>query len=90
MRIIFLEYTEGPADCALVESMSRGDLTSVKWVSVPPPPPPVRLQKELIHVTYAAMNFRDLMLASGRLSTDAIPSTYQNRLLVKLLMHITI
>ena len=29
--------------------------------------------KELCHVQYAALNFRDVMLATGRLPADAIP-----------------
>lgn len=42
-----------------------GDLSSLIWLPVP-------CTKDYINIHYAALNFRDVMLASGRLSIDAI------------------
>jgi fatty acid synthase len=55
---------------AYVNVLTRGDLTSLRWVESPlrfSPP------KSLCFVNYAALNFRDIMLATGRLPPDAIP-----------------
>lgn len=65
-----LEVTE----YAFVNVLTRGDLSSLRWISSPlqhfsTSSPNVQLCK--IH--YASLNFRDIMLATGKLSPDAIP-----------------
>ncbi|OCT62677.1 fatty acid synthase [Xenopus laevis] len=59
---------------AFVNILTRGDLSSLSWVASPlqhfqPSSPSVQLCK----VYYASLNFRDIMLATGKLPPDAIP-----------------
>ncbi|XP_029454886.1 fatty acid synthase [Rhinatrema bivittatum] len=61
-------------DCAFVNVLTRGDLSSLRWITSPlrhfqPSNPNVQLCK----VYYASLNFRDIMLATGKLPPDAIP-----------------
>ncbi|KAM4664019.1 fatty acid synthase [Discoglossus pictus] len=59
---------------AFVNVMTRGDLSTLRWVASPlrhfqETNPNVKLCK----VYYASLNFRDIMLATGKLPPDAIP-----------------
>lgn len=62
---------------AFVNVLTRGDLSSLSWVESP-----LRYysndapQRDLCSVHYASLNFRDVMLASGRLPPDAIPGLF--------------
>nr|XP_033816212.1 fatty acid synthase [Geotrypetes seraphini] len=61
-------------DCAFVNVLTRGDLSSLRWIFSPlrhfqPNNPNVQLCK----VYFASLNFRDIMLATGKLPPDAIP-----------------
>ncbi|XP_039308272.1 fatty acid synthase [Solenopsis invicta] len=60
---------------AYVNTLMRGDLSSLRWIEGPlsyyrsdnfP-------NMKLCHVYYAPLNFRDIMLASGKLPPDALP-----------------
>jgi len=62
-------------DTAYVNVLTRGDLSSLHWIESPlkyfnaadhP-------DRQLCHVHYTALNFRDIMLATGKLPPDAIP-----------------
>ncbi len=60
---------------AYVNVLTRGDLSSLKWIESP-----VRYfsakdnpTKQLCSVYYTSLNFRDILLATGKLSPDAIP-----------------
>lgn len=62
---------------AYVNVLTRGDLSSLRWIVSPlqhfhTTNPNVQLCK----VYYAALNFRDIMLATGKLSPDAIPGNW--------------
>ncbi|XP_070596224.1 fatty acid synthase [Erythrolamprus reginae] len=62
---------------AFVNVLTRGDLSSLRWISSPlqhfcTSNPSIQLCK--IH--YASLNFRDIMLATGKLSPDAIPGNW--------------
>ncbi|KAM6049680.1 fatty acid synthase isoform 2-T2 [Theristicus caerulescens] len=62
---------------AYVNVLTRGDLSSLRWIASPlrhfhATNPDVQLCK----VYYASLNFRDIMLATGRLSPDAIPGNW--------------
>ncbi|XP_062589750.1 fatty acid synthase-like [Saccostrea cucullata] len=59
-----------PSSHAYVNVLTRGDLSSLHWIESP-----LRLKTSmsLCSVNYAALNFRDVMLATGRLPPDAIP-----------------
>lgn len=63
---------------AFVNVTTRGDLASLRWIESPlkyyrPEDSP---GKELCKVAYTALNFRDVMLATGKLPPDAIPGKY--------------
>ncbi|XP_076460136.1 fatty acid synthase-like [Babylonia areolata] len=62
---------------AYVNVMTRGDLSSLQWVESPlkffRPDSPASSSLELCTVYCAALNFRDVMLATGKLPPDAIP-----------------
>ncbi|CAH0584002.1 unnamed protein product [Chrysodeixis includens] len=61
---------------AYVNTMTRGDLSSLRWIESPlrfaheQPLPP---RTELCRVYCAPLNFRDIMLATGKLPPDALP-----------------
>ncbi|NWU98405.1 FAS synthase, partial [Upupa epops] len=62
---------------AYVNALTRGDLSSLCWIASPlryfqTTNPDVQLCK----VYYASLNFRDIMLATGRLSADSIPGNW--------------
>ncbi|XP_059050662.1 fatty acid synthase-like [Achroia grisella] len=61
---------------AYVNTLTRGDLSSLRWIESP-----LRYASEkqwpahtdLCSVYYAPLNFRDIMLATGKLPPDALP-----------------
>lgn len=62
---------------AFVNVLTRGDLSSLRWIASPlryfqTTNPSV----QLCNVHYASLNFRDIMLATGKLSPDAIPGNW--------------
>lgn len=68
------DQPEEQTEHAFVNVLTRGDLSSIRWVCSPlrhtPTPSPA---VQLCTVYYASLNFRDIMLATGKLSPDAIP-----------------
>lgn len=61
---------------AYVNTLTRGDLSSLRWIESPlryalEVPQPAR--SELCRVYCAPLNFRDIMLATGKLPPDALP-----------------
>lgn len=63
---------------AFINTLVRGDVSSLTWVESPnqffeSTTQSTRTSLELCHVYYSAINFRDVMLAYGRLPPDAIP-----------------
>ena len=69
-----LENQRVKTDEAHINVATRGDLSSFRWYEAPYKylEPEVR-DEGLISVYYSALNFRDIMLASGRLPLDALP-----------------
>nr|WLW11093.1 fatty acid synthase 1 [Sitodiplosis mosellana] len=61
---------------AYVNALTKGDLSSLSWIESPLTrqlPDPKDNRVELCSVYYAPINFRDVMLSSGRLAADALP-----------------
>ena len=61
---------------AYVNTLTRGDLSSLRWIESPvryarEVPQPART--DLCRVYCAPLNFRDIMLATGKLPPDALP-----------------
>ncbi|XP_036196044.1 fatty acid synthase [Myotis myotis] len=81
-RHFLLEHgpPEEQTEHAFVNVLTRGDLSSIRWVCSPlrhaPAPSP---GVQLCTVYYASLNFRDIMLATGKLSPDAIPGKWAAR-----------
>ncbi|CAG9793616.1 unnamed protein product [Diatraea saccharalis] len=61
---------------AYVNTLTRGDLSALRWIESPlrfANELPVAPDAELCHVYCAPLNFRDIMLATGKLPPDALP-----------------
>lgn len=71
------DLQEEVTEHAYVNVLTRGDLSSLRWISSP-----LRhfassdLTIRLCRVSYSSLNFRDIMLATGKLPPDAIPGTF--------------
>ncbi|KAI6188362.1 Fatty acid synthase [Aphelenchoides besseyi] len=76
-------HTYKDVEHAFINTTIRGDVSSLTWVESPnqyfetTPDRPSEL--ELCQVYYSAVNFRDVMLAYGRLPPDAIPGQFADR-----------
>ncbi|KAL2077918.1 hypothetical protein ACEWY4_025603 [Coilia grayii] len=73
-QLIPQKLQEEQTEQAYVNVLTRGDLSSLHWITSPlqhfiPSNPNV----QLCRVHYASLNFRDIMLATGKLPPDAIP-----------------
>ncbi|GMT36007.1 hypothetical protein PFISCL1PPCAC_27304 [Pristionchus fissidentatus] len=68
---------------AFINTLVRGDVSSLTWFESPNQyfhdQPNKNSNHELCQVYYAAINFRDVMLAYGRLPPDAIPGQFADR-----------
>ncbi|KAL6436160.1 hypothetical protein ACFW04_005722 [Cataglyphis niger] len=53
---------------ALVNQMIRGDLNSFRWIEGPIAPS--YQHKDLVRIVYASINFKDVMLAAGKINLD--------------------
>ncbi|GAB0098099.1 Fatty acid synthase [Sergentomyia squamirostris] len=65
-----------PVEHAYINVLTKGDMSSVKWIEGPlsrDRPDASDPRKELCTVYYAPLNFRDVMIASGKLPVDALP-----------------
>ncbi|KAM4525063.1 fatty acid synthase isoform 2-T2 [Odontesthes bonariensis] len=73
-QLISQDLKEELTEAAYVNVLTRGDLASLRWIASPlrhfvSNNPNV----QLCHVYYSSLNFRDIMLATGKLPPDAIP-----------------
>ncbi|KAJ7984800.1 hypothetical protein DPEC_G00358530 [Dallia pectoralis] len=73
-QLITQDLSEELTEQAYVNVLTRGDLSSLRWIASPlrhfvPSDPHV----QLCSVYYSSLNFRDIMLATGKLPPDAIP-----------------
>uniref|UniRef100_A0A8C2AID1 Fatty acid synthase n=1 Tax=Cyprinus carpio TaxID=7962 RepID=A0A8C2AID1_CYPCA len=71
---VFRHQFEELTEQAYVNVLTRGDLSSLRWIASPlrhfiPSNPNV----QLCRVYFSSLNFRDIMLATGKLPPDAIP-----------------
>ncbi|XP_046888952.1 fatty acid synthase isoform X1 [Hypomesus transpacificus] len=73
-QLISQDLSEEQTEQAYVNVLTRGDLSSLRWIASP-----LRHfvqsspQVQLCGVYYSSLNFRDIMLATGKLPPDAIP-----------------
>ncbi|KAF3691435.1 Fatty acid synthase [Channa argus] len=73
-QLISHDQNEELTEHAYVNVLTRGDLSSLRWIASPlrhyvASNPNV----QLCRVCYSSLNFRDIMLATGKLPPDAIP-----------------
>lgn len=68
-----LENQKIKTDLAHINVATRGDLSSFRWYEAPYKYIQEDKDKQFISVYYSSLNFRDIMLASGRLPLDALP-----------------
>ncbi|XP_045925650.1 fatty acid synthase [Micropterus dolomieu] len=73
-QLISHDLKEELTEQAYVNVLTRGDLSSLRWIASPlrhfvTSNPNV----QLCRVYYSSLNFRDIMLATGKLPPDAIP-----------------
>uniref|UniRef100_UPI0037E9BFCC fatty acid synthase n=1 Tax=Semicossyphus pulcher TaxID=241346 RepID=UPI0037E9BFCC len=73
-QLISQDLNEAMTEHAYVNVLTRGDLSSLRWIASPlrhfaTSNPNV----QLCRVYYSSLNFRDIMLATGKLPPDAIP-----------------
>ncbi|XP_058417918.1 fatty acid synthase isoform X2 [Diceros bicornis minor] len=74
------DQPEEQTEHAFVNVLTRGDLSSIRWVCSPlRHAQPTGPSTHLCTVYYASLNFRDIMLATGKLSPDAIPGKWATR-----------
>ncbi|CAL8305722.1 unnamed protein product [Boreogadus saida] len=73
-QLINQDLNEELTEQAYVNVLTRGDLSSLRWIASP-----LRhfvatsADVQLCSVYYSSLNFRDIMLATGKLPPDAIP-----------------
>ncbi|CAL8303726.1 unnamed protein product [Lota lota] len=73
-QLINQDLNEELTEQAYVNVLTRGDLSSLRWIASP-----LRYfvapcaDVQLCNVYYSSLNFRDIMLATGKLPPDAIP-----------------
>ena len=58
---------------AWANQLVKGDLTSLKWLEGPIQPG--FKHQDLVHIVYASINFRDIMLSTGKLATEVVAKT---------------
>ncbi|XP_077295535.1 fatty acid synthase-like [Arctopsyche grandis] len=68
-HLVLEELQNFPVDHAYVNITTRGDLSSLRWIEGD-----LNIHKEnnVFHVYYSAMNFRDIMTATGRVPVEAV------------------
>lgn len=65
-----------PVEHAYINALTKGDLSSLKWIEGPlsiDHSETIDNRSELCNVYFAPINFRDVMLSSGKLAADALP-----------------
>lgn len=76
-RHLATQSEDGPkttTELAFLNVQTRGDLSSLRWYESPLRyAPPSGVDGVLCSVYYAPLNFRDIMLATGKLPPDALP-----------------
>ncbi|XP_071318722.1 fatty acid synthase [Trachinotus anak] len=73
-QLITRDLNEELTEVAYVNVLTRGDLSSLRWIASPPSHSEASNPNvQRCRVYYSSLNFRDIMLATGKLPPDAIP-----------------
>lgn len=74
MCFLASDLNEETTEHAYVNVLTRGDLSSLRWISSPlGKNAPKNSKVQRCRIYYSSLNFRDIMLATGKLPPDAIP-----------------
>nr|CAH7737538.1 unnamed protein product [Callosobruchus chinensis] len=74
-HMLIKRETYAEVEHCVANTMVKGDLTSLRWTEGPlTSNAPLPSEKDLIRVCYSSLNFRDVMLASGKLNVDIVKS----------------
>ena len=77
-------------DDVYLDIQVKGDLSSLKWVEMPPKNDGKTDNDDFIYVTHSALNFRDVMLASGRIPIETVPEEASEIYLLTVLLFVVI
>ena len=58
-----------------LDILIKGDLGSLEWFEMVTEDNDILRHNDVIEITHSALNFRDVMVATGRLAVDALPGT---------------
>ncbi|MEQ2236601.1 hypothetical protein ILYODFUR_014388 [Ilyodon furcidens] len=73
-QLVSHDLKEELTESAFINVLTRGDLSSLRWISSPQHRSVcISPTVQTCHVYYSSLNFRDIMLATGKLPPDAIP-----------------
>ncbi|XP_062234915.1 fatty acid synthase [Platichthys flesus] len=73
-QLITSDQNEELTDQAYINVLTRGDLSTLRWIASPLSHFVANSsEKQQCCVYYSSLNFRDIMLATGKLPPDAIP-----------------
>lgn len=72
-HIPLMKLEHQPSEHALLNVATRGDLASLTWFQMASPELSPNENMLVCDVLYAPLNFRDVMLATGKLPPDALP-----------------
>ncbi|KAM4715440.1 fatty acid synthase isoform 2-T2 [Anableps anableps] len=73
-QLISHDLKEELTESAFINVLTRGDLSSLRWIASPRHRSVSSSSTvQACHVYYSSLNFRDIMLATGKLPPDAIP-----------------
>lgn len=73
-QLVTADLNEETTEHAYVNVLTRGDLSSLRWISSPlGKNVPKNSKVQRCRIYYSSLNFRDIMLATGKLPPDAIP-----------------
>lgn len=61
---------------AYVNIVTRGDLSSLQWIQLPLTNNHTYPSQVTCNVVYSSLNFKDVMLATGKLPAGSIPGNY--------------
>lgn len=77
-----------PSQHALLNVATRGDLASLTWFQMAKPQASDAAGRDsvLCEVYYAPLNFRDVMLATGKLPPDALPGDLATKVCIHFLL----
>lgn len=76
VKLVEQIYEKSRSDHCFANCLIRGDLSSLCWLSGPLNS---KTEKEIINISFASLNFRDVMLATGKITSDDVLTRIQQQ-----------